>query len=167
MNVERTIPCPPASAPWATIMSAPASTAARACSIVCTWQINFVPAALICLPKADGDPNDNITAAGERVSTRSSSSGRFASDQVMKPQPTRALPASANSRLSHSASPYPPPIRPSPPAPVTAAASLPPAAKAMGAEMIGCSIRSISVSRVCKAIQFSSLAAAGQASADL
>src|SRR5450756_1802997 len=139
-------------------MSAPTSTAARACSMFCTWQINLAPAALIRGANGTGDPNDSITAAGECASTSSSNTGRLASDQVIKPQPTRVFRASANSRSSHSASPYPPPIRPSPPAAVTAAASLPPAANAIGAEMIGCSIPSISVNRVYKAIRVSSQA---------
>jgi hypothetical protein len=42
---------------------------------------------------------------GRWASTRSSRSGCLASDQVMKPQPTRWLPAAANSRSSQACSP--------------------------------------------------------------
>jgi hypothetical protein len=45
------------------------------------------------------------------------------------------------------------PISPSPPAAETAAASRPPAANAIGADMIGCSMSRISVNRVRKVIQ--------------
>src|SRR5450759_4139868 len=100
------------------IISAPTSTAARTCSMFCTWQINLAPAPLTRGANGTGDPNDSITAAGECASTSPSNIGRLASDQVIKPQPTRVFRASANSRSSHSASPYPPPIRPSPPAAV-------------------------------------------------
>src|ERR1035437_10611678 len=114
----------------------------------CTWQINVAPAALIRGANGTGDPNDGITAAGECASTSSSNTGRLASDQVIKPQPTRAFRASANSRSSQAGSPYPPPIRPRPPARVTAAANAPPPAKAIGADTIGYRIFSARVSLV-------------------
>src|SRR3954471_2176489 len=66
----------------------------------------------------------------------------------MKPHPTRAFPAAENSPPTQPPSPYPPPIRPSPPAFDTAAASRPPAIMPIGAEMIGCSMSNRSVSRV-------------------
>src|SRR6185437_4968805 len=105
VNVERLRPCPPASAPCATMMSAPASTAVLACSMFCTWQISLEPAALTAGANGAGVPNDNIMAAGECANAICSNSGCLASDQVLNPQPTRALPAAVNSRCSHAPSP--------------------------------------------------------------
>ena len=60
---------PPASLPWATTMSAPHSSAARVCAIVCTWQISRLPAALIAGANGAGSPNDSINNAGACAST--------------------------------------------------------------------------------------------------
>jgi hypothetical protein len=64
-----------------------------------------IPASLMLAAKGAGEPKDNINAAGWRARTRSSRCGFLAMDQVMKPQPTRALPAAANSLFSQSSSP--------------------------------------------------------------
>ena len=64
---------------------------------VCTWQMIRQPASLIRPVKGVGSPNDSITAAGLASSATSSAEGFFSSAQVMKPTPTRALPASASS----------------------------------------------------------------------
>ena len=96
--VPRVIPeWPPASRPWAMMISAPAAAASLACASVCTWQMIRQPASLIRPVKGVGSPNDSITAAGLASSATSSAEGFFSSAQVMKPMPTRALPASASS----------------------------------------------------------------------
>src|SRR5215218_2864056 len=46
-KVDRSAPCPPASVPCATMMSAPAALAARPSSTSCTWQISVQPASLM------------------------------------------------------------------------------------------------------------------------
>ncbi len=55
--------------------------------------------------KGAGSPKESISAAGRCASAAVSRCGCFASDQVMKPQPVRVLPAWANSRSSQSPSP--------------------------------------------------------------
>ena len=58
------IPCPPASVPWATMTSAPASIASRACDRVCTWQMSRAPASRMAGAKGRGSPNESMIAAG-------------------------------------------------------------------------------------------------------
>src|SRR6185312_14814976 len=146
--VERSAPWPPASVPWATSTDAPQARAMRACAIVCTWQISFAPAARIRGAKGVGSPKESSNAQGACARATSSTSGRLAIIQVMKPQPTRALPAAAYSRSIQAASPGPAPSMPNPPASLTAAASFPPAVSPIGAERIGARIPNISVSLV-------------------
>jgi hypothetical protein len=63
-RVDRRLPCPPASVPWATITSAPAATACRAPATSCTWHISRTPACLTSAPNGAGSPKDKNTAAG-------------------------------------------------------------------------------------------------------
>jgi hypothetical protein len=136
--VPRVVPeWPPASRPCAMMMSAPASAACLACISVCTWQIVLQPASLMRPVNGVGSPNDSITAAGRASSAISSAAWLRSNAQRMNPMPTRALPASASSSLITFVLAYPDPIIPSPPAWVTAAASLPPAAEPIGARSIG------------------------------
>src|SRR4051812_1601258 len=75
----------------------------------------------------------------------------------MNPPPSGALPGGANSPPTHSAFPYPPPIIPSPPAWLTADASLPEDTRSIGASRIGYSIPSAWVSsKPCQPPQHSS-----------
>ena len=57
-------PWPPASAPWATIRSAPASRARAAPARSCTWQISLQPAARMAAAYRRGSPNDSRNAWG-------------------------------------------------------------------------------------------------------
>jgi hypothetical protein len=75
------------------MMSAPAAAASLACAKVCTWQMILHPAALIRPVKGVGSPKDSITAAGLASSATSSAAGLRSSAQVVKPMPTRILPA--------------------------------------------------------------------------
>src|SRR5690242_1139658 len=106
------------------------------------------PAALIRPVKGVGSPKDSITAAGLASSATSRAAGLRSSAQVIKPMPTRALPASLSSVRIVVMSAWPEPIIPRPPELVTAEASFPPAADPIGASMIGCSIASRRVSAV-------------------
>ena len=62
----------------------------RAMSSLCTWQINSAPAALMRGANGLGSPNDSMIARGFASSAMSSSSGRLARLQVMKPMPKGA-----------------------------------------------------------------------------
>jgi hypothetical protein len=103
--VARRSPWPPASEPCATTTSAPQSIACSASRRVCTWQMSLAPEALMRAANGCGLPNDGKMARGLRARTRSTSCGCFFSAQVMKPQPTAALPAARNSASSQSLSP--------------------------------------------------------------
>ena len=69
-------------------MSAPAASAWRAWSSRWTCQSVVTPAALHLATKVVASPKAKIMAFGLRSRQSSSSSGRFASDQVMNPAPT-------------------------------------------------------------------------------
>ena len=73
--VVRDAPWPPASVPCAIRMSAPASSACRAISSLCTWQISNAPAALIFGANGAGSPNDSMIARGLASSAMSSKLG--------------------------------------------------------------------------------------------
>jgi hypothetical protein len=63
----------------------------------CTWQMILHPAALIRPVNGVGSPKDSIIAAGLASSATSRAAGLRSSAQVIKPMPTRVLPASPNS----------------------------------------------------------------------
>ena len=63
-SVVRDAPWPPASVPCAIRISAPASSACRAISSFCTWQISSAPADLMRGANGLGSPNESMTARG-------------------------------------------------------------------------------------------------------
>src|SRR4051794_10816220 len=106
------------------------------------------PAFLMRPVNGVGSPNDSMIASGRASSATSSAAGLRSRAHRIKPIPTRALPASASSLRIAVVLAYPEPMKPSPPAWVTVAASLPPAAEPIGAKRIGCSMPSRRVSAV-------------------
>mmetsp|Transcript_74949 Transcript_74949/g.173805 ORF Transcript_74949/g.173805 Transcript_74949/m.173805 type:complete len:270 (-) Transcript_74949:247-1056(-) len=98
LMVPRTAPCPPASEPCATTTAAPASSASCTWTMLWHWQISGTPTERMTGAKGPGLPKESITALGLCFRACSSSSGCRASDQVMKPMPTRASPTSAKAR---------------------------------------------------------------------
>src|SRR6202020_796247 len=64
-------PWPPASVPWATMTSAPTSSACLASSRLVTWMISAVPDARTGPASGRGSPKDSITAAGRAASASS------------------------------------------------------------------------------------------------
>ena len=131
MNVARSSPWP-ASAPCATITSAPAATASRANASVWTWQISLRAGGLDPLPKR-GDFAERQHHAGGRMCER-----EFEQMGLLRKRPRNESAANAGTPSSGDF-----PLEPfgitiatadqlSPPASDTAAASLPPATRPIG-----------------------------------
>ena len=144
-NSGSDMPCPPASVPWATMTSAPASIASRACDTVAeepraSIAYGFGERPWIAERKHDrGGPMSESALQDLGPLSETPSDEAAADPGVARALPFLIKPAAVG--------PYPPPSNPSPPAWLTAAASLPPETRSIGASRTGYSIPSVCVKR--------------------